>query len=402
MNMQLIVNNIPSAVTRKLLFVGLTVLLVSPAFALGSGARNMLLIGVMALAPFIFILYPVFIKKIDIPLLIFLCLTIIFPLLNHPETMRWSTVIYTEMFVLYAMVLYRLYLFSELTAADFTKFLRMVIYAYFIVLLIQQFCVLTGLPIFNVSNYNIEEPWKLNSLMSEPEHSGRMMALLMYSYLTIQDLGIGKSFSFSESWEKEKRVWMVFLYSMLTMVSAGAYVFLLVVLSKFLTKRMVLYLMIIVCTMVTVLNVETFMRVYRLVVAIFSFDVREMFRADQSGALRFVPSIICLQQIDIWTWDAWFGKGVDNVSSFLSGFIPGVNKGYVAGGLFIYAVEFGLIPFLLFVIFSFKACYDRNNKISTIAFWVFSILLTGINLQLTWSTLIILMLNKQFCKEVKI
>lgn len=398
--MQTRVNNISPTITRNLLYIGLAILLVSPAFALGSGARNMLLIAAMAVSPIIFVLYPVFTRKIDIALLAFLFLTIACPLLNHPLTMRWSTALYTGMFGLYTMALYRLYLFSEITPSDFAKFLKAFIYTYFVVLLIQQFCVLTGLPIFNVSNYNVLEPWKLNSLMSEPEHSGRMIALLMYSYLTMREIEAKQSYTFEESWAKEKYVWIVFLYSMLTMVSAGAYVFLLIVLSKFLTKRMILYLSIIICIMVTFVNSDTFMRTYKLAVATLTFDINQIYRADQSGALRFVPSILCLQHINIWSWDGWFGEGIDYVSTFISNYLPGVEKGYVGGGLFQYAVDYGLIPFLIFTIFSFRMCYDRNNKISSIAFWLFSILLTGINLQLSWSTLILLMLDKQIHKGV--
>lgn len=396
--MQLRVNNIPPVITKNLLYIGLTFLLVSPAFALGSGARNMLLIVAMAVSPIVLLLYPVFTKKVDIALLAFLLLTIAFPLLNHPLSMRWSTVLYTGMFGLYIMALYRLYLFSEITPSDFSKFLKVLIYAYFVVLLIQQFCVLTGLPIFNVSNYNILEPWKLNSLMSEPEHSGRMIALLMYSYLTMQEIVANKSYTFEESLQKEKYIWIAFLYSMITMVSAGAYVFLLVVLSKYLSKRMLIYLVIIVCLMVTVVNSETFMRAYKLAIATLTFDIHEIYRADQSGALRFVPAILCLQHIDIWTWDAWFGEGVDYVSTILSDNLPGVNKGYVGGGLFQYAVDYGLIPFFIFTIFSFKACYDSKNKIASVAFWIFSILLCGINVQLLWSTLMILMIDKEIRK----
>lgn len=394
------VNNISPARTRILLYVGLTLLLVSPAFALGSGARNMLLIIAMAISPTVLILYPVFARKTDIALLTFLFLTIACPLLNHPLTMRWSTALYTGMFGVYAMALYRLFMFSEVTSSDLARFFRIVIYAYFIVLLIQQFCVLTGLPIFNVSNYNILEPWKLNSLMSEPEHSSRMLALLMYSYLTMREIEVGKSFTFEESWKNEKPMWIVFLYSMLTMVSAGAYVFLLVVLSKFMTKKMLLYLSLLVCLMVAVVNADTFMRTYKLAIATLTFDIHEMYSADQSGALRFVPSILCLQHIDIWSWDAWFGEGIDYVSTFISNYLPGVAKGYVGGGLFQYAVDYGLISFLIFTIFSFRVCYDPNNRISSLAFWLFSVLLSGINVQLLWSTLMLLMIDKEMHKQI--
>ncbi|MCQ4775834.1 hypothetical protein NE634_19540, partial [Lacrimispora saccharolytica] len=73
--------------------------------------------------------------------------------------------------------------------------------------------------------------------MSEPEHSGRMVALLMYSFLTMKEIEKGAALSFKESWNEDKILWCAFLWVMLTMVSAGAYLFLLVVLSKLLNRK---------------------------------------------------------------------------------------------------------------------------------------------------------------------
>ena len=394
------VNNLSPSTTSLFFFICLVALCVSPAFALGAGARNILLIGLMGIAPFFFIVYPVW-SKIDCLLALLVTTTISFPLLGHPATMRYSTVLYTCMFFLYFMVIYRLLYFSDVGVESYAKFLKTLIYAYFIVLVIQQFCVLLGLPVFNVSNYNPLEPWKLNSLMSEPEHSGRMMALLMFSFLTMQDGACGRRLLFLESWQKDKFVWIAFLWSMLTMVSAGAYLFLFIVLLKFFNKKQLVPFVCGVACFAFVgiaLEIKPFMRVYKLVAAMFTFDVWEMYRADQSGALRFVPSLICIEKMDLSTWDGWFGAGVDYVKTFMSGYLPGVNKGYVGGGSFMFALEYGFINFLMYILFSFYACYDKENKLTSIAFWVFSVLLSGINLQLTWSTITILYCNRQIKK----
>ena len=390
------INNISPATTLVLFFVFVAALCVSPAFALGAGARNLFLIGLMGMAPFFFLVYPIW-SRVDCWLFLLIITTIAFPLLMHPETMRYSTVLYTCMFLLYFMVIYRLLNFSAISQENYAKFLKILIYAYFVVLLIQQFCVLFGLPIFNVSNYNITEPWKLNSLMSEPEHSGRMIALLMFSFLTTQDCIVGKKMSFAESWHRDKWVWLAFLWSMLTMMSAGAYLFLFLVVLKFLDRRKLIPFIAIVAVAVLIgiaLEVKPFMRLYKLVTALFTFDIHEIYRADQSGALRFVPSIICIEKMDLHTLDGWFGAGVDYTKSFMYQYLPGVNKGYVGGGSFIYALEYGFINFLIYISFSLFACYDKQNKLVSLAFWLFSVLLTGINLQLTWATIVLLYCNK--------
>lgn len=97
----------------------------------------------------------------------------------------------------------------EHSQSGILKLLKYILIAYAIVLFIQQICVLLGIPIINLSNYDIRQPWKLNSLMSEPEHSGRMVALLMYSYLSIKSANNGKE-NFIESWKNDKLLWMAF------------------------------------------------------------------------------------------------------------------------------------------------------------------------------------------------
>ena len=103
------------------------------------------------------VLFPFVIRGIELP-----------PALSDKKaliTMRWSTVLYSCMFCVYFMAFARVLYSNGYDFSDFSKLLKGLIYAYCIVLIIQQFCVLTNLPIFNLSNYDIREPWKLNSLM---------------------------------------------------------------------------------------------------------------------------------------------------------------------------------------------------------------------------------------------
>ena len=143
-------NNFPTIA----LYIIIIALAVSPAFALGDGNRNLFLIGIMYLSPIILVLYIGFYKG-EVLLLAFIVSIIAFPLLLHPETMRWSTVLYSIMFALTFMAYRRLLYDSYFTINRYQTLIKFLIYAYFITLLIQQFSVLIGLPIFNLSNYLI-------------------------------------------------------------------------------------------------------------------------------------------------------------------------------------------------------------------------------------------------------
>lgn len=96
----------------------------------------------------------------------------------------------------------------------------------------------------------------------------------------------------------------------------------------------------------------------------------------------------------MFTVDGWFGYGIDYVSDFMSNYLAGVPKGYTGGGLLLYAVEYGFLPFIVLAIITFHLCYDKGNKIPTILFWIFSILFTGVNSQLAWSTITLLYIVK--------
>ena len=134
----------------------------------------------------------------------------------------------------------------------------------------------------------------------------------------------------------------------------------------------------------------TFKRIIRISLTFYY----KMCQADLSAALRIVPSILCIQQIDLSTVDGWFGHGIDYVSKFMSNYISGVEIGYTGGGLFLTAVEYGFLVFIVLVVVTFKLCYDKNNKMPTMLFWVFSVLFVGVNSQITWATITMLYIVK--------
>lgn len=381
---------------NKLWAIFIIVLTTSISYALDDRRMNLLLVGVMVCAPTVF-LYSMKLGKRGLWLL-FLIITMIFcPLLMHPETMRWSTVFYGILYCLFFMVYEVTLKDSSVTKTDYLRLLKYLLYAYFIVLVIQQFCVLFGLPIFNGSNYVPYEKWKLNSLTSEPSHSAKLMGLLMYCYNVIYFLQKGEKVSFKEAFYENKSVWLAFGWCMITMVSASAILFLLIVLLQFVNKRVLLYVFCFLSLGITIAyhyNFKPIVRVTNIVIASSSLDEHKILEADHSGSLRILPAIQCIKQIDLNTWDGWFGKGVDYMSTIMYKNIIGVPKGYTSGGLFAFAVEYGFLPFIIMAIFSFWVCFDKDNAIISIFFWIMLVLLVGMNGQSTWACIILLYTNK--------
>jgi hypothetical protein len=386
-----------------LLILILTALAVSPAFALGEGNRNLLLIGVMGLSPIIILYFGRF-DRINPWLAFFMVSIIIFPLIYQPQSMRWSTVLYAIMFCLTFIAYKELLYHSKFTVIHYYKLLKYLIYAYFIVLLIQQFCVLTGLPIFNLSNYNPITPWKLNSLSAEPSHTARVVALLLYSYITIKELLLDRSYNFRLDFKKDKWVWIAFFWTMVTMGSGTAFLFIVVVLLKFIRFKNLIPIFILAGGIIIALNFIEFPaaeRTYKTVMATLTLNEATIIEADHSASIRILPVIILSQMVTLNSFDGWFGHGVDYVSTFLSDYIPGVPEGISGGGFLQIWMEYGFISMLLFFIFSFFNSYKKGGFFS-IFFWFMLVFLYGVNNQIVWLCLILLYTNKYFYNRTSI
>lgn len=387
-------------ITSYLLYLILIAMSISPVFALDSDNKNLLLVSVMALSPIIIIRYLEFSKN-DLLLIIFLIVIIIFTLLNHPQNMRWSTVIYTMLFCITFMAYSRLLRNSNTNIIDYSTVLKWLIYAYTIVLIIQQFCVLTGLPVFNLGNYDILTPWKLNSLTSEPSHSARFMGILMYSYIVSQEIFLCRGYNFSLDARKDKIIWISFFWTMLTMVSATAFIFIFIVFMKFMNRRNIIFLLTsasLVIAIANALEIKAFTRMQKSLIATISLNEEKIIEADHSGAYRIVPIILSAKEVDLSTADGWFGNGIDYMGTIIYKKIPGTPRGYSNGGMMLLAAEYGFLAFILFIIFTIRTTIRRKD-IETYLFWFVMVFSLSINMQMLWCAVLLLYTNKYFLNK---
>ena len=325
-----------------LFFIGFAI---SPAFALGEGNRNLILIGIMCLSPILIVGFNS-LQRSDIWLIIFLIGIIIIPLVNQPQSIRWSTILYSCMFGLTFMAYTRLLYAARLSHSVYIKFLKYLIIAYTITLIIQQFCVLTGLPIFNVSNYDTTVPWKLNSLSAEPSHSARIVALLTYSYLFVKQILLRRSYHFKNDFSSDKWIWLGFFWIVMTSGSATGFLFLTIIMLKFLNFKNLFPLILISTLIFALINsfeISAANRAYQTFYATLTFDEASIIEADHSGSIRIVPIIILIKLIDFSTIDSWLGHGIDYVSTFLSYSLPGLQEGMSSGGLMVFCMEYGFL-----------------------------------------------------------
>lgn len=380
-------------INNKLVNFIIITLSVSPAFALTDDNKNLFLIGTMAiLIPFVFIINPTRLSKIDLTLVSLCLFMIIFPLLGHPETMRWSTVLYSCMFCLYFMAFIRVLFDSTYSNDDLLKILKLLIYAYCIVLIIQQFCVLTGLPIFNLSNYSLKEPWKLNTLMSEPSHSARIIPVLMYLFVCCEEQQkMEEKLSIKESFKNSKLVWLSFLWCVCTMGSATAFIFMWIVFAKFINPQKILpTIAVCISVFIAIFYIsenKSVLRAKKIITATLTLDEDKILSADGSGGSRIVPTIQAAKILGVTSKSDLFGYGIDADQKIIKP-LPGFTKGQ--SGAFFLWINYGVIIAIIWWLFSLKICYIPGYFVSLLIWFLILFSYGGFNNQIVWMTLTIL------------
>ena len=380
---------------KTIVYVFIILLAISPAFALGEGNRNLLLISGMLISPIILLRYPNIIPRVDIPLIIISAMIIFFPSILHPETMRWSTILYSCLFFMFFMAFARILYHSSFNSYDFLHLLKGLIVAYCIVLIIQQFCVLTGLPIFNVASYNPLEPWKLNSLAAEPSHTARILTLLMFMYIITYRHISGFIHIRDILSNIDKTVLFAYLYPTLTMGSGTAFLLLFILVFCFIPQKRIANVVIVILFFIPILyilaqNIESANRSLKFVMLLLEFNEDKLIQEDLSAAIRIVPTIHGAKAVSIFTINGLFGHGVDADMGLTP--LPSVDCG--AGSLSIW-YNFGFLVSILFWVYSFSICLMKEKLVTSIIFWMLlCFFYGGINNQIIWFTLSVFLTYK--------
>ena len=269
-----------------------------------------------------------------VPVLLFWCFSLTKPMLigfiyitwqvfvglSHPESLRWSTLFYSMGFVIMYCCVYNLiYARHVFTVHLFLKVVKWMIYAYFIVCVIQQTFILIGIRIFPLINLTYE----LNnrgigcySLSMEPSTFARTMLVLYYAYVKCKEYIRGEGpFSVMELFSSEHRtISLMFLWMMTTMGSGTAYVCLIVFSLYFVRWHNWYYIIpilgFIFYMVLPIMENEQLERATATIEATTTLDRDKIMEADGSGALRINPTINSLKA-DFTKKETWFGHGID-------------------------------------------------------------------------------------------
>lgn len=383
---------------KRLFYYIVLTLSISLAFAQGyEDDRNYILIGSMFFGPII--LLTSFSKPIEVDKKIgyFMLLFFLIPILFCFHKVKWSSFFFTFMFLFYFLAGVHCAIKGDVEIKNIKVITERIIYAYAIVLILQQLCVLGGFPVINGSALNDSEPWKLNSLSAEPSHTSRLIGIAMYAFIYCQGVLSKQRLTLSTSFKTAPKVWLAFLWVSLTTVSGTAMLVVIVIFLMFYSKKslpVIIVMLLLFLTIGVVSDITALKRASTFVDALFTGDTSSIIGADHSASVRVVPWVLCLQHINIFSFRSWVGEGGGSVADWISSLMPGVPDDFNGGGSANLIVERGLIIGVYYLILSFKLCFSRNFKLSSVGFWILCIVLEGINMQMAWFCMLMLYIVK--------
>lgn len=322
-------------------------------------------VGLMTFMPVIFFIKVPYVSKALILGIIYL-LTITFSGLFHPESFRFSTIGYLGMFVITFITLYNLIYSGAFTLTYFIKFLKWMILAYSICLILQQLFVLVGIrfmPMINLDNQFFLSIIKLPSLSLEPSHSARIIGTLMYAYMECNWIIQGSAFKFNQLFEqKHKWVTYGFLWAMLTMGSGTAFIVIGILSLYFINWRNALIIVPLLIGLIFVgstLDIKQLNRILTIAETAMTLDNNKISKTDNSASYRIGPIVNTINNLDLNKKEHWFGYGIDS----------GVGLENKSTVMIAEITDYGFLSYLCGLILIFT-CSIRFWSISTIMYFI--------------------------------
>lgn len=290
------------------------------------------------------------------------------------------------------MMFARLVKMSDIGQKDYCKIIRYIIYAYAVVLLIQQLCTFLDIYVPLQSQIHVSGlPYKLNSLSAEPSHTTVILSTAMY-FFSQTKAKTEKNKSFFKELKEDKWVWLSFFYIIFTTLNTSAFIYGPLCLFPYINKKNIilifgLLMIILSMTCLTIFeNISHKDRISNIVTATLSLDENKIIEADSSASFRIVPTIRGAKLIDPSDIRIISGYGVDaDQTDTAPRPADRKNKGFA--GIFSMWHNYGALCALSFWSFIFIITVIKKEWQSIIIFLLAIFLSAEYNVQLIWQLL---------------
>ena len=354
---------------------------------------SMFKVCIMVCAPIIFMIRGAFISRALIISILYWIVCYLSALFNGE--MRFSTLGYLGLFLMTYVTFYNLVLKGAFNLIGFMKLIRVLIFAYGIVMILQQifsFVGIVNMSILNLDNQIYLTDYKYPGLSIEPSHSARILTVAMLCYLRCLTIkNGGKKVNISEMFSGENKfLTLIFLWTMLTMSSGTAFIGLGLLSLYFVTKRSVFYIVPLLIGLFLLgegLELKQFDRAKRVALATTTGEADAVAEEDGSASSRVIPLLNTFNS-DLTDKTTWVGRGTKSEKDLTNLSAYKTNKIDVVE-------QYGLIALVVSLVLVYS-CFIRNFfSIETMVF----IILFGItvaNLYYSWACFMMMSAVKFF------
>jgi len=369
---------------------------------------NNLMIYTMFLSPVFYVFYHKRLEWSDASLIVVFLLMLMSNII-HPEYFRISTVLYSGLFFTTFLLYKSLCKTNTITIIQYQKIIKYIIYAYAIVLIIQQLQTALGLPVFNRIPWAFNEAYKLNTLSQEPSNTLLIMPLLMFSYIKMAEiLRKEKRYHFVNDIKKDKYVWLAFLYVCLTCGSFTVFFSLPVFFCYFINRKTLRYLPFVLfvglgiglVAFFVIQKSNTFL-LERFTNLLQNTNITAgNIGGDSSSSVRTMPFIVFFQSFNFFDISTWMGHGIDQFELRTSIALFGNNYKLGAGNKNILALfyDYGLIAGLFFFYFLIKNTAPKLWSFEML-FYILLFTIIDFNHYVLWIYILLMYTNMYFKKK---
>lgn len=303
----------------------------------------------------------------------------------------WNRIGYRAMYVMMFICIYYIIYEGRIDLSFIKKIINVLIVAYGIIFIIQHLFFLAGfreIPMLNFyGSITMKGVFKPNGLAAEASHAARILTVLYWGFLKLTEIEKGHSVEFKESWKDYSLTTSLFWFSMIAMGSATAMIGFFLILLYFFKKKSGIILMGLIIS-VLIMNVDidnvTIKRVQVVFNSLFSDDIgNSLKKGEGSGAVRIMPIVNTVTNLDLSSWKAWIGQGsVQNLN------VEFVKRMFSENRYIGDVTDFGLFTYFISLIFVYRCCIRKFFSMESLLFLFLATFSVG-SVYYTWLMLII-------------
>ena len=313
----------------------------------------------------------------------------------QPTPFRWITVAYSVGFFFTYMMFYALVNNGCFSLKNASALLESLLWAYIIVLIVQQVYSLAGGGEWRLMNLYFARMHvlKCQSLSLEPSHSGRILGAVFYALLKLWEYQKGQRLTGGDLWKEHRWLTVCFLYAMISMQSATAMFVLLLLLFYFFSWKYMLPLLIL-CLMFPVIRDITesheLRRVIDVIDGVMTGNTEAVINADDSASYRVAPMLNMLHA-DYSDINLWVGHGIDTAYGIIEEDFVHSREILLMGEI----LDIGIIGYLLSLLLVFSCVIHPAFSLPTLMFFFGVGGSTG-NVAYHWGILMIFTISSYF------